>query len=198
MELTKHKRNGVYEMINQYHLPKNSNESINNWKLCESNKFIPNESQQFLMDIVSEALTTGLFYTDDIYKYVVEKIHNILPIDYKTRESDEVKNGVMGMEVYLARQALANITAWQEEQESMKRLEIKPGKQIGSIRFYAMNFMTIHRVKVESISDGYSIKFPWHINCSGIRGGKQVTFETSAVGLEGGIESWKKKRAKYN
>jgi hypothetical protein len=180
-------------MINNYPLPANTHESYNRWNKCESNKFIPDESQQFLMNIVSEALTAGLFYNRDVDKFVIEKIKDLLPEDYKSRGFNEVQGRVIGYEIYHARNAVEAITAWKEETEVRQRLEIEPGRFIGNVRF---NGMTVYKLTIASVTDNYSTQFPHCITCMGNRGGKEIRLNTSAVAIENALTAYQERHKK--
>jgi hypothetical protein len=171
--------------ISEYPLPQTTSGSYNRWIKCESKEFLPDESQRFIMDLVEESLNNGLFYTKDVFAQVENKMKNILPLDYQ-RETDQVKGGVLGMEIYYARHAVEAIKKQNEANEVLNSLQLTEGKELGTIKLN--NGMTIHKVKINSIIDSMNI------NCLGIRGGKNVTFTLSAVSIEAGSNRWKNKR----
>ena len=160
--------------MNQYPLPQTTKDSYNRWKI----NFIPDDSQNFLMDLVAESLDQGLFYSRDIFGYVENKMKDILPFDYQ-REIDQVENGVLGMEVYYARQAVEAMREQNKVNEVLNKLQLTEGKWLGTIKFN--NGTTIHRIKIVSIIDSKNI------NCLGVRGGKTVKFMVSALSIEAGL-----------
>jgi hypothetical protein len=171
--------------MNQYPLPQTSNKSYVRWIKCESKDFLPDESQKYIMNLVSESLDQGLFYNRDVFTHVENKIKNILPVDYQ-REIDQVEGGVLGMEIYYARKAVEAIKKRNKANDILNNLELTEGKWIGTLKFN--DGTTIHKVKINSIIDSENI------NCLGVRGSKEVEFTVTAISIENGLNRWKNNR----
>jgi hypothetical protein len=171
--------------ITEYPLPQTSNKSYERWIKCESKDFIPNESQRYIMNLVSESLDQGLFYTRDVFTYVESKMKEILPVDYQ-REIGEVENGVLGMEVYYARQAVEAIKQQNKANDILNNLKLTEGKDLGTLKFN--DGSTFHQVKINNIIDSQNI------NCTGIRGKKNYEINMSSIAIQSGLNRWKNNR----
>lgn len=91
----------------QYPLSENTNQAHIKWLMHKNPVlFTPDADQQWMMEVVAEALDAGVFYTSAMLEHVQTRLANNLPSDYKTRGATAVEGGVLGMESYYARHAV--------------------------------------------------------------------------------------------
>jgi len=138
------------------------------WSRVCNGKETPGEYQQAMMILVQQALDSGLHFTTDVYRYVRERADFIPAEAWDLQYKMAVENGVMGMEIYMARDALREQGYREASAEALKSLEL--GQILGTL---SVNHKRIHKCTIQKIF-GYWITF------SGKMGTNLVTFETEA------------------
>jgi hypothetical protein len=119
----------------QYPLSENTNHAHTKWLMHKNPVlFTPDADQQWMMEIVAEALDAGVFYTSDMLEHVQKRLANNLPSDYMTRCASSVEGGVLGMESYYARHA---VSAKREHDVQVAAVaKIKLGDKINQAEIY--------------------------------------------------------------
>lgn len=103
------------------------------WQPVINGQVEPDAWQQALMDAVKKAtVDEKLFYTTDVHKYVQE--HNdFVPPEFWDLQftGTPVEGGVMGMELYYARDALEKAKERAEDDEALKLYQA--GQKLGTL-----------------------------------------------------------------
>lgn len=115
-----------------YSVPTQS-EGYKEWRRNECADFQQSGRQQIVMDAVRQALSEGLYYTNDVRPRVAQ----ILGVtgDELSRGALRVEGGDFGMDVYYARQALEAQQRHTAIAKSAAEMRLKVGDVIGATMF---------------------------------------------------------------
>jgi hypothetical protein len=142
------------------------------WMPVKNGNGVPDEWQSTLMNLVEDALNQGVFYSDDMRKWVKEHADFIPSTWWDLQYSrTPVEGGIMGMEVYSARCAVKNKKEREENEEALKNIEV--GKEYGSL---CVNGKRVNKCVVKSINN-YSVVL------SGVTGRYACEVTTSAKNI---------------
>lgn len=160
-----------------YSVP-SQNEGYKEWRRNECADFQPSPRQQIIMDAVRQALSEGLYYTNDVRPRVAQ----ILGVtgDVLSRGALRVEGGDFGMDVYYARQALEAQQRHTAIAKSAAEMRLKVGDVIGATMFndYKLN----HKTEVIEVAAANEYRLKAR------RGAATVTFTANAHSLRIGIE----------
>jgi len=118
------------------------------WSGYEGRNFVPNPRQQIMVDAVLEGLTSGVYYTDDILAYVIDKLEitpEVATLNFTTR----VEGGYVGMDAYYARNYLRAAETWKRRDAALVALAPVVGQVYGSLCF---NYKRVNLVKVTEVN----------------------------------------------
>lgn len=104
------------------------------WKFCDVH-FVPTYHQNRLYQALSQAIfENGLFYTKEVYEFVVDALKDILTPELLARNSDKTKveNGHFGMEIFYMRQIVESHHIDAENRDALSYL-IDRGVNVGSV-----------------------------------------------------------------
>lgn len=110
-------------------------ESFRMWKFADVH-FVPTYHQWRLNQSVYKAvIEQELFYTAEVYQFVVQELSDILTPELLTRNSltMPVENGSFGMEVYYMRQVVEAHQAIRNNTEALSRLISEKGIGVSSV-----------------------------------------------------------------
>lgn len=160
-----------------YSVP-SQNEGYKEWRRNECADFQPSPRQQIIMDAVRQALSEGLYYTNDVRPRVAQ----ILGVtgDVLSRGALRVEGGDFGMDVYYARQALDAQQRHTAIAKSAAEMRLKVGDVIGATMFndYKLN----HKTEVIEVAAANEYRLKAR------RGAATVTFTANAHSLRIGIQ----------
>lgn len=154
------------------------NEGYNEWRRNECADFQPSARQQIVMDAVRQALSEGLYYTNDVRPRVAQ----ILGVtgDDLSRGALRVEGGDFGMDVYYARQALEAQQRHTAIAKSAAEMRLKVGDVIGATMFN--DFKLNHKTEVIDVAAANEYRLKAR------RGAATVTFTANAQSLRIAIE----------
>jgi len=92
----------------------------------------PDEFQSALIKVVQAALDSGLFYNSDVYKYVKEHA-GFIPLEAWDLqfEKQPVERGIIGYEIYFARDTIRSAAERKSNQKSVDEFPI--GTLVGTL-----------------------------------------------------------------
>lgn len=138
------------------------------------------EDMAALKVAVAAVVDSGIHYTRDVYAAVVPQFE--FTEEELARERGRVEHGVVGMEIYYARDAVQRERAAVAEQEARSRLALKEGDILPTMKISVSGkgHRVIRKAKVTAVGAG-AIAFDATL------GGRRFSFTASAMQLENGI-----------
>lgn len=144
------------------------------------------QGEMILIDSVRRALESGLFYTQDVLAFVVADLK--VSEEAQAIQANYVEGGLIGMEVYYARDYLDDVRDRQENDAAAERLGLHVGQKLPQLMFsrdYKMNSACV----VTSVGfKGRTAKI------EAKRGAQVLHIEASAVDIERAIERAKDRK----
>lgn len=137
---------------------------------------------------VAEALDAGVFYTKDLVAKVVSEFD--FTEEELSREINKVENGVVGMEIFYARQAVERDRSEAAEEAAGERLALEPGKTLPSIKLFlsGRGYRLLRKPTVLEIRNGQFV-------LEAAMGCRKYQITTTAVNIENGIQAALKRSA---
>lgn len=109
----------------------------------------PNAWHTRLMDLVSQALDAGKFYTTDVDAFVKNALGDSIPAAAYASNSTNVEGGDLGYEIYKARQKVEAQRVEKANADAFKALGLHVGQQLGTLMFN--DFKVSRKATVEAI-----------------------------------------------
>ena len=147
------------------------------WNRRVFDDFVPNERQQMLMDVYSEAKQAGLFYTVDVLEFAKKRLEPTPEVS--AIGADRVEGGDFGMDMYYARDAVDCISRRARLKADFETISPVIGMKLGSL---SSDHKRTNACVISGI-DGMYIIF----NCK--RGSKFIQFSANSTQIVNALEN---------
>lgn len=118
-----------------YPLPATTSDAMQAWGAIRSGDAPPDPHRAYLKHLVEQALDSGLFYSVEVRARVIEQLGDLLDEEMRARNPGRVRTegGVIGMEIYLAREQLRHEAQQREAALAHGRVQPRVGLRLGTL-----------------------------------------------------------------
>ena len=163
-----------------YPLPTTMADALHDWRVIQSGDRPPGPHRAYLRHLVAQALADGLFYAVDVRTRVISELGDLLTDELRTRNDARARTegGVIGMEIFLAREALRLDAERREADAAHGRVQPRVGLHLGTLIWHDHKRTLACQV---TAVDGQSVTL------TGRRGRREVTVRADAQYIERAI-----------
>ncbi|UBV45198.1 hypothetical protein LAJ19_20535 (plasmid) [Deinococcus taeanensis] len=118
-----------------YPMPATTGESGDIWAEIRRGHRPLDPHRAYLKYLVAEALGQGLFYTAEVRPHIIGLLGDLLTEDMRTRNNERIRTegGVIGMEIYYARDLLSKERERREIRAAHERIQPRAGLVLGTL-----------------------------------------------------------------